>query len=133
MGMSSDGRSQLKTIWEHKLKGEDIEIRCSEGHKKRKHITKDIIRNKLTTISLLKRGTIRSLSKQINIGVGSVHRAVKQGSIRRVINHVKPSLTKQQKDSRIKFIIDVINLPSSQFSSFDNYIHLDEKWFYVKK
>ena len=77
------------------IEGENIGIRRSEGHKKRKHITKDIIRNKLTTISLLKRGTIRSLRKQLNIVVGSVHRAVKQGSIRRVINHVKPSLTKQ--------------------------------------
>ena len=47
-------RNSLKTIWERKLKGEDIGIMRSEGHKKRKHITKDIIRNKLTTISLLK-------------------------------------------------------------------------------
>ena len=64
----------LRTIWECKLKGERIVIRRSEGYKKRKHKTKDVINDKLTTISLLKIGTIRSLRKQLNIGVGLVHR-----------------------------------------------------------
>ena len=55
-------RNSLKKIWERKLKGEDIGIRRSEGHKKRKNITKDIIRNKLTIIDVYKRVIISSLS-----------------------------------------------------------------------
>ena len=51
-------QNSLKTIWERKLKGENIGIRRSDGHKKRKHIKKDIIRNKLTMISLLKEGLL---------------------------------------------------------------------------
>ena len=92
-----------------------------------------MINDKLTTISLLKRGTIRSLIKQLNIGVGSVHREVKDGSIRRVVNYLKPTLTQKQKDERINYIVNFINLTSSQFVLFNNYIHLEEKWFYFKK
>ena len=114
-------------------KGETIGIRRFEGHKKRKHKTIHGINDKLTSIDVSKRGTIRSLSKQLHIGVGSVHRAVKDGSIRRVVNYLKPTLTQKQKDARINYIVDFINLPSPQFCSFNNYIHLDEKWFYVKK
>ena len=126
-------RNMLSTIWERNVKGEIIGIRRSEGYKKQKHITTDIIRNKLTTIYLLKRGTVRSLSKQLKIGVGSLHISVKQGIIRIVINHVKTRLTNQQIKTRINFIIDKINLPNTTFVSFNNYIHLDEKWFYYMK
>ena len=114
------------------IKGENIGIRRSEGYKKRKHKTKDVINDKLTTISLLKRGTIRSLRKQLNIGVGSVHREVKDGSIRRVVNYLKPTLNEKQKAAFINYICQFINLPSSQFVSFNHYIHLDKKCFYVK-
>ena len=56
-----------------------------------------------------------------------------KGIIRRVINYVKPTLTNKQKQTRINFIINKINLTNNKFSYFNNYIHIDEKWFYVKK
>ena len=42
-------------------------------------------------------------------------------------------LTTKQKDSRVNFVIDHLNLPCSQFISFDNLISLDEKWFYLQR
>ena len=90
-------RNSLRTIWRLKLKGERIGIRRSEGYKKWKHKTKDVINDKLIIISILKRGTIKSLRKQLNIGVGSVHREVKDCSIRKVVNYLKHTLNEKQK------------------------------------
>ena len=39
----------------------------------------------------------------------------------------------KQKAARINYICQFINLPSSKFVSFNNYIHFDEKWVYVNK
>lgn len=92
-----------------------------------------MIHTKLTNIDVSKRGSIRSLPEKLNIGVGSVHREVKNGSIKRVNNYIKHTLNEKKKESRMNFIFNCINLPNPQFCFFNNFIHIDENWFYLNK
>ena len=80
-----------------------------------------------------KRGTIRSLAQNLQIGNTTIHRALRKGLIKKVITHVKTSLNTKQKIERLDFCIRHINLPCFQFVSFNNTIHIDEKWFYIQK
>ena len=69
--------------------------------------------------------------------IGHIHRyhtSCNKGRVdKKVVSHVKPLLNEKQKKERISFCINNINLPCFQFLSFNDTIHIDEKWFYLKK
>ena len=50
-----------------------------------------------------KRGTIRSLAQNLQIGNTTTYRELRKGLIKRVITHVKPSLNPKQKKERLHF------------------------------
>ena len=126
-------RNTLSTIWKRHCNGEDICNRRGHGGSKKGDKTKEIISNKLTQIDVHKRGTIRSLEQNLQIGNTTTYRALRKGLIKKVITHVKPSLNPKQKIERLDFCIKHIDLPCFQFVSFNNTIHIDEKWFYIQK
>ncbi len=84
-------------------------------------------------MKVCERGTIRAVSEGLNIGVSTALRAIEQGLIKKVVTHVKPSLTVEQKRTRLEFCMKHIDLPNCQFHSFNDVIHIDEKWFYIQK
>jgi hypothetical protein len=65
----------------------------------------------------------------------SVFRLIKSGVIRRTSNAIKPQLKEENKRSRLKFCLSMLEgTPHDPlFKSMHNIIHIDEKWFSMTK
>ena len=126
-------RHTIKTIWTRYLKGVDIGNRRSESTKVVKQRMIKKINRDLPKITHEKRTTIRSLSQQLGVSRGTTFNLIKQGMIKKKTIHLKPALTDKQKKERLNFCLQQIDLPNQCFSSFHNLIHIDEKWFFMKK
>lgn len=83
-------------------------------------------------VPLEDRQNIRTLSYAINVPATTLWRRMKDGSLKRHSNAVKPWLTDQNKLDRLLFSYSHLEL-SGHFSDMYDVIHIDEKWFYMKK
>jgi len=67
----------------------------------------------------------------------TVFRRVKEGAIRPHTNAIKPHLTEENKKARLRFCLSMIDQSTlhsnPMFIDMFNYIHIDEKWFYLSK
>ncbi|WCJ20989.1 hypothetical protein M5689_003183 [Euphorbia peplus] len=99
----------------------------------RKNINFELVKN----ISLSKRTNIRSLSKALGEPKSTVHRRIKEGSLRPHSNALKPYLTNENKIARLEFCLSMIDKGTIETkpSFIDMYdrIHIDEKWFNITK
>lgn len=102
-------------------------------HSGRHRVQVDLSR--VPSIPLSRRTTIRSLASQLNVSTSTLHRALKQGKLRRHSNTLKPILKDENKKGRLRFcvsIIDANSLPNQpRFIDMHNIVHIDEKWFYT--
>jgi hypothetical protein len=57
----------------------------------------------------------------------------KNGAIRRHSSTVKPVLTEPNKQFRIQYALDNINMDRRLFDSMMDVVHVDEKWFEMKQ
>ncbi len=64
---------------------------------KRKRVRETKINEKLSTIQVEHRGTIRNLVDELKLSKSKIHRAVQHGEIMAVNSHLKPHLTDKQK------------------------------------
>ncbi|KAH7837658.1 hypothetical protein Vadar_016387 [Vaccinium darrowii] len=83
------------------------------------------------------RTNIRSLSGAIHAPKSTVHRGIQEGKIRSHSNALKPYLSDENKIARLRFFISMLEPSSLQmqpmFKEMFNYVHIDEKWFYLTK
>ena len=77
-------RKTLSMIWKRHCNGEDICNRRGHGGSKKGDKTKEIISNKLTKIDVHKRGTIRSLAQNLQIGNTTTYHSISKGLIKRL-------------------------------------------------
>lgn len=93
--------------------------------------------DKMKEIPLRRRTNIRSLAKALEMSRSTVHRRIKEGCVRPHSNAVKPSLTEENKKARLEFCLSMINkdvvASNPSFINMHDYIHIDEKWFYMSK
>ncbi|TBU09871.1 hypothetical protein CWI38_2100p0010, partial [Hamiltosporidium tvaerminnensis] len=96
--------------------------------------------NKLAQIKntpLNRQGTPRSLFFAIDIQKSTLFDIFKSGKyIKRISSTVKPTLTDKNKMDRLKFCLSKVNLANNGDLLFDDlydYVHIDEKWFYLTK
>ncbi|ETV74095.1 hypothetical protein H257_11397 [Aphanomyces astaci] len=68
----------------------------------------------------------------VGISRGSLHRYLKLGIFRSHSNAIRPSLTDANKYSRMKFAFNFVRA-NMEFDDMMDYVHLDEKWFYITK
>ena len=88
---------------------------------------------KIKQVPLNRRSTVRSLAKAISVSKTTVHRRVQEGLIRPHTNAVKPTLTEDNKRTRLEFCLSQIDPDTLLFSDMFNVVHIDEKWFYMCK
>lgn len=104
------------------------------GAPKRDH---DEIQAAVSAVPLHKRTTLRSLSAATTIPKSSLFDAKTEGVIMRHSSSVKPALTEKNKLDRLRYALSFIRTigmnRKTVFSSMMNYIHIDEKWFYLTK
>ncbi|KAH6817537.1 hypothetical protein C2S51_001140 [Perilla frutescens var. frutescens] len=88
-------------------------------------------------ISLRRRTNIRSLEKALKISKSTIHRRIREGNIPPNSNVVKLNLTEENKKAKLEFSLSIINkvmvASNPSFINMHDYIHFDEKWFYMSK
>ncbi|ETV90515.1 hypothetical protein H310_14705 [Aphanomyces invadans] len=67
----------------------------------------------------------------MNVAVSSLKKG-KLGTIRSHSNVIKPVLTEANEYTPLKFAMSFVR-PDMQFNELLNYVHIDEKWFYLTK
>lgn len=92
---------------------------------------------KVVDIPLHRRTTIRSLAAALGMSPTVVFRSLKEGQLRRHSNAIKPLIKEDNKKTRVKFCLSMLNknaLPHQpKFVDMYNVVHIDEKWFYMTK
>lgn len=110
------------------------------SHKKtrncgRKRVQLDI--GRVRDVPLRKRTTLRSLAYALETNATTLWRLLKAGKIKRHSNAIKFSLTEENKKSRIRFCLSMLensSIPHDPiFKGMYNIIYIDEKWFYMTK
>ncbi|KAF0774582.1 hypothetical protein AaE_001718, partial [Aphanomyces astaci] len=66
------------------------------------------------------------------ISFGSLHRYLKKGLLRAHSSAIRPILTNANKYCRLKYALNFVK-PNFEISEMLNYVHLDEKWFYLTR
>nr|XP_027127766.1 uncharacterized protein LOC113743889 [Coffea arabica] len=91
----------------------------------------------IMTIPLRRRTNIRSLSSEMKVAKSTLHRRIKEGAIRPHSNALKPQLTDENKQVRLRFCLSMLESESLNtkpvFRGMFNVVHVDEKWFYMTK
>lgn len=95
----------------------------------RKSVHIDMVRFRNTPLH--KRTTLRSLAYSMEMSKSTLHRRLKPGDIRRHTNAIKPFLKEENKKSRLKFCISMLEEDSIPhypiFKGMYNVIHIDDK------
>ena len=122
-----------KILRQHK-NGEEIKDQMYRSLQTELKETISSVKSVITKIDQQKRLTLSALSndlekKGVKISKPHLHNIVKKGHIKCVVNHVKPTLNKKQKQIRLSYFIEHINLETHTFHSPHNVIHIDEKFF----
>lgn len=130
----------VQRIWKQAKEtpnGEELNV----SHKKKtarcgcKKISLDL--NQVMDIPLHKRTSLRSLSVGLGIAPSTLHRRVKEGTIRRYTNAIKPGLSDENQKDRLKFCLSMLENDSlvhePKFIDMYSIVHIDEKWFYLTK
>lgn len=133
-------RKTVYTIWSEAKKqiqsGVPVNIRGRvKGFKHRDEIQLDS--NKVRSLSILERGTIRKMAVKLELSKSTVGRMVKDGRLRPHTNTVKPVLTAANKLARMKWSLthvqpEVFN-GMLKYHTMHNVVHIDEKWFFMTK
>ncbi|KAI5439433.1 hypothetical protein KIW84_024998 [Lathyrus oleraceus] len=101
----------------------------------RKRVAVDI--EKVRDISLAKRSTLQSLAFALGISKTALFKFVKDGTLRRHSNALKPQMKDSNMKDRLRFCLSMLeetSLPHDpEFKSMHNIVHIDEKWFYMTK
>ncbi|KAH6787926.1 hypothetical protein C2S52_007478 [Perilla frutescens var. hirtella] len=91
----------------------------------------------VSSLPLKKISSIRTLAKGINCKKSTVGRWIRQGLIRTHTSAIRPDLTASNKLLRLRFTLEALELDRNAniltFKSMYNTVHIDEKWFYMKK
>ena len=91
----------------------------------------------LNVVPIEKRTTIRAMASALGIGHSQFYRMMKSGNIGAHTNSIKPKLSHDHKIRRLNFILSQIISPTidtpPKFSLMYNVVHIDEKWFYMRR
>ena len=92
------------------------------------------MREAIKEVSLQHKRTIRRLAKVLEVPKTTVHR-IKQDRLANVIvphsNTVKPYLTDHNKLSRFGQAEDHLSRQTGRFKDMAEWVHVDEKWFFI--
>ncbi|XP_021759192.1 uncharacterized protein LOC110724104 [Chenopodium quinoa] len=89
----------------------------------------------MTSVPLYKRTTERGYAGALKIPKTALHRLRQQGRLRTHTSTNHRALTEKHKVARLKWVLSLINhvpaIGDPTFSDMQQWIHLDEKWFYI--
>ena len=84
-----------------------------------------------------KRGSLRSIARELGISTTTVHRLKAGKGCEQIIvphsNAVKPMLTDQHMTARVFYCLSKFNVDTGCYSDFYQSVHIDEKWFFMTR
>ena len=84
-----------------------------------------------------KRTCIRDVATCLDLAPSTVWRLIKRGEIKAHSNSLHPTLTDANKIRRVEWILSLIQEDTIQrhpiYKVMYDFIHIDEKWFYLTK
>ena len=95
--------------------------------------TMEIGINKMSRVTLCKRGTIRLTASALSIPNSTLYRNIQRSEIKRHRNAVKPTLTLTNMVEGEVFCKVNTKDEKTTFCYMMNVIHIDKKWFYLTK
>ena len=78
--------------------------------------------------------TIEDVSRELGVSKSKIQRLLRKGKLRRHSSCIKPYLTNENKHTRLKWCIDMIDqglLDDQKFKDLFDFVFIDEKWFYL--
>ncbi|CAM0954707.1 unnamed protein product [Alopecurus aequalis] len=126
----------VERIWEKANKqldrGEEVDVSSKrKGRVGRKK--KDLELERIATVPLNKRKTIRALSRSLGVSRSTLHARFLLGEVVRYTSTLKPVMSETNKVGRLKFGVSFVDMNSLMFQKMNKIIHLDEKWFDMTK
>lgn len=129
----------VQRIWKiHKDTPAGVDVDVSSKKIKncgRKRIEVDLSR--IQGVQLHQRTTLTSFSNALGVSYSKLYRLFKKGVLRRHSNAIKPHLKEGNKLSRLEFCLSMLEESTTsddfKFKGMYNYVHIDEKWFYLTK
>ena len=99
---------------------------------------KDLELDRIATVPLNRRKTVRALARSLGISRSTLHRRFQLGEVTRHTSTVKPVMTPANMIQRLKFCVSMLDprwFRHSRifFQNMDNIVHIDEKWFYLTR
>ncbi|KAF7142618.1 hypothetical protein RHSIM_Rhsim05G0119600 [Rhododendron simsii] len=138
--MFSVSNKTIHRIWSRAKACEAHGSKVDVSSKKRRRVgrkRREIDWNKVRGIAFHRRTNIRSFSEALEVPKSTLHQPIKEGEIRPHTNPLKPNLSDQNKIARLHFCLSMLEPNSLQtqpmFKAMYNYVHIDEKWFYMTK
>ena len=120
-----------KRAMESKVDGSvciDVMARKLGCCRKKKEIDSDLIKS----IPLVNRKNVRAFAVGMGLFASTIHRAIKDGRIKKHSNAIKPFLTDENQIERLRFCLKMLNPDNqSEFQDMMDQVHIDEKWFYI--
>ncbi|CEG35741.1 uncharacterized protein PHALS_05143 [Plasmopara halstedii] len=141
-GCSTD---QISRLWRRTTKdikaGEPINYNSGRKGKsgRKTRLTPEFrhaLNDAIELIPLEDRSDIRTLANTLGIPKSTLHDYFLAGVFRCHTARAKPMLTDKQRIDRVKFAASFVQRGPGvciRFDSMMEYVHLDEKWFYLKK
>eukprot|EP00903_Cladosiphon_okamuranus_P012797 g11961.t1 len=130
----------IKRLWmrydtQHKagVSSPQIENR-RKGNSGRKGIPLEELKERLQDIPLNDRTTQRGLAAALGIPKSTLHRNLKALGLRAHSNALKPYLTPDGKLERLRWALRWVRSAAGGtrvFHDFEDFVHVDEKWFYL--
>lgn len=132
-------RRHVSNIWRiyetSEAEGKELNLASGrKGHSGRRRINSPEIISRVAEVPLHRRRTVRSLATAVSMPRSTCHRYMKHLNISKRTSWLKPSLSTTQKQYRLRWAMDWIMSKrdgSKTFESFQNVIHIDEKWFNI--
>ncbi|CAM9276214.1 unnamed protein product [Choristocarpus tenellus] len=113
----------------------DIGMR-RKGKCGRKGINIDDLRHALQMIPIKNHTTQRALATQLGIPLSTLHDNIEKLGFRSCTTYLKPLLTDECKLQRLRWATRWVMEGcggSKSFHHFEDFVHLDEKWFFIRK
>jgi hypothetical protein len=131
----------VQRIWKHGKSvplenAEQVLVAISPKKKKRNgRKRKSIDIDAVQTVPLSKRKSIRSLAFQLGVSPSLVFREYKRRAIKAHSSSLRPLLAESNRMNRMRFVLSKLIYKDGQYSfdSFYQYVHIDEKWFYMTR
>ena len=133
------GERQIRRIWRNARPSvldssivPDYFTRKTGNSGRKPKYTEDEGAARIRSVPLHKRQNLRSLATSTGVPRSTLWRILKRGWMRRHSSALKPLLTETNKLARVNFALSFVQ-PNKKFNPMYEFVHIDEKWFYITK